>query len=463
MKPRRFLNRRTFLRGTLFGGTAVTIGLPVLDAMLTTSGSALADGTPPPKRFVLWFWGNGTHPGSWAPATTGAGWEPTELLRGLGAVRDYVSIVSGTQLPTRGRNNPHVEGVVGILAGGNPVVDPSYAGQSNDWDFMTFSGPSIDEVAADLVGAASFRSLVLAVTPLHGISGPGTAVRYTSHRGPYLFNPPVFDPAAVFDQLFGGGAPMIDTGPTPEALARASVLDAVLEDARTLDAKLGAADRERLEHHLDAIRELEMRLRGSAPGAIGASCALPPAPATSDSYRQIAKDMSDLIAMAFACDLTRVVSMEFSSPASHTDYPDIFPSRLVHNGEATSFHEYEHNVGFDATVRTGLQYFVDVFGDFVATLAATPEAEGNLLDHSLVLGTSEVSNGWQHRFDDFPLLLAGGANGALRTPGQHVRLDGASASRVPLTILKALGSTATEWGQDQYRTTEPIGELLTGV
>ncbi|MEM9194478.1 MAG: DUF1552 domain-containing protein [Myxococcota bacterium] len=455
---RKYLPRRTFLRGALATGGAATVGLPMLDAMLNLEGNALANGDRCPDRFVLWFWGNGTEPNAWAPEATGEGYATTELIRGIDAVKDYVHLVSGTELPTRKNNNPHVEGVVGILAGGNPVVDPSYASQNNDWDYMTFSGPSVDELAADLVGPADFRSLTLAVTPLHGVNGPGTAVRYTSHRGPYLFNPPVFEPQQVFDLLFAGGVPA-DTGPSEEDLARASVLDAVLEDARSLDARLGSADRERLEHHLDAVRELETRLRDMSSGNTGATCELPPMPSAADSYRQRAQAMSDLVAMAFACDLTRVVSMEFSSPASHAHYPDIFPARLLYNNEPTSFHEYEHNVGFDGSVRAGLQYFVDVFGDFLATLQRTPEAEGHLLDHSLVLGTSELSNGWRHRFDDFPLLIAGRANGAIAGPGRHVRLSGDNACRGPLTCLRALGSTDS-FGQEQFQTSDPIAELL---
>jgi hypothetical protein len=462
MSGRRYLTRRTFLRGTLAGGAGVAIGLPVLDAMMNLGGTALADGTAPPQRFVLWFWGNGSEPGMWAPAATGPGWTPTEILRGLAPVRDYVSLVSGTALPVRGMNNPHVEGVVGILAGGNPLVDPSYAGESNDWDFMTFSGPSVDELAADLVaGSASYRSIALSVTPLHGISGPGTAVRYTSHRGPYNFNPPIDDPAAVFSMLFGGGPPTIDRGPTPEDLARASVLDAVLGDAATLRGKIGAADRARLELHLEGIRELERRLRETPMGMIGEACALPAMPGTTDSYRARAQLMNDVVAMALACDLTRVVSMEFSSPASHSDYPDIFPTRLIFNGEATSFHEYEHNVGFDGTVRTGLQYFMDVFGDFLGTLARTPEAGATLLDHAMVLGTSEVANGWQHGFNDYPLIVAGRANGVLAPMGTHVRLTGdVPSTAVPFTLLKALGYAPASWGADQFTTSRLIPEIL---
>lgn len=456
----RRLGRRTFLRGAALTGGSVAIGLPALDAMMNLEGTAFADGAAPPRRFVLWFWGNGTVPGDWAPAVTGRAWEPTALLRGLAPVRDKVSIVSGTQLPVRGMNNPHVEGACGILAGGNPLTHPSYTSSNNDWDFMTAPAASIDERAADLLGDTRFRSLVLGVTPLHGVSGPGTAVRYASHAGPYLPNEPTFDSAAVFARLFGGGLPSpgVDT-PSPQELARASVLDAVLDDAASLDRRLGASDRARLEQHLEAIRGLERRLRATTSGMLGESCAAREAPTPRASYRAQAQVMNELVALAFACDLTRVAVMEFSSPASHSGYPDVFPDGIRHNGSPTSFHEYEHSNGFDGTVRTGLQYLVDVFGDHLATLNATPEAGQTLLDHGLVLGTSELSNGWQHRFDDFPLLLAGGAGGAV-LPGQHIRLEGALASQMPLTILRALGSDVPSWGSEQFTTTEVVGSLL---
>lgn len=450
---RRFLSRRTFLRGSLAGGAAVAIGTPLLDAMTNLGGTALADGGALPCRFALWFWGNGTHPNAWAPSTIGPGWEATGLLRGLAPVSEHVSVISGTQLPVRRRNNPHVEGAVGILAGGNPVIDPAFSSASNDWDYMTVSGPTVDEIAADVLGPTRFRSLVLAVTPLHGVRGPGTAVRYTSHRGPYLYNEPTFDPGAVFDTLFGVVRP--PDGPSAEDLARASVLDAVLDEARSLDARLGASDRVRLAHHLDAVRDLERRVREPGGGTSDA-CVMPTRPADAASYRDRARLMAELSAMAFACDLTRVVSMEFSSPASHSGYPDVFPTGLVHNGAPISFHEYEHNVGYSENTRTGLQYFMDVFGDFLVALRDVEEGDGTVLDRSLVLGTSEVSGGAEHGFDDYPLFVAGHAGSASRGPGTHVRLPGAMAQQVPFTCLRRLGWTGESWGTDQFATRDAI-------
>lgn len=455
---RRSLSRRHFLRGAVATGATALVGLPLLDAMTNLTGTALADGGALPKRFAVWFWGNGTHPGNWAPTTLGPDWMPSPLLAGLADVRDRVHVISGTRLPVRGMNNPHVEGAAGILTGGNPLIDPAYSSMSNDWDFMTVPSASVDEFAADLLGPAPHRSLVTAVTSLHGVAGPGTAVRYTSHRGPYAFNDPTFDPAEIYTRMFGGG--VMNPGPTPEELARASVLDAVLSDAESLNVRLGSADRIRLEYHLDALRDLERRIETAGTGSIGETCAVPAMPAPLASYRERARLIADLSAMAFTCDLTRVLSMEFSSPASHSGYPDIFPGGLVFNGSATSFHEYEHNVGYDASTLTGLTYFVDCFGDFLRSLAAVPEAGATLLDHALVLGTSEVSGGQNHAFDDFPLFLAGSAGGVLAPRGTHVRLEGALSSRVPLTALRALGYTGESWGSDQFRVTDAISELF---
>ena len=460
---RRFLSRRTMLRGALAGGAMATLGLPLLDAMTNSNGTALAGGGALPKRFAVWFWGNGTHPGNWAPTTLGPAWEPSALLAGLADVKDRVHVISGARLAVRGVNNPHAEGAAAILTGGNPLIDPAYSSMANDWDYMTVPAASVDEVAADVVGSALHRSMVLAVTPLHGVAGPGTAVRYTSHRGPYLFNEPTYDPAALFTRIFSGG--VMSTGPTAEDLARASVLDAVLSDARSLDTRLGASDRIRLEHHLDALRDLERRVSNPAGGPVGASCMMPMAPLGTDSYRERARLMAELSAMALACDLTRVVSMEFSSPASHSGYPDIFPTGLIHNGAPISFHEYEHNVGYTPNTLTGLRYFIDGYGDFVRALKAMPEGDGTVLDSALVLGTSEVSGGQNHSFDDFPLLLAGSAGGVLHREGRHIRLEGARAlaTRVPLTCLRALGWTGERWGSEQLMVDDSISELFAPV
>ncbi len=447
----RFLSRRTFLRGAFAGG-AVTLGLPLFDAMRDSSG-AVAGTNSLPSRFVVFFWGNGNIPGEWAPANTGPGWEPTPLLRGIADYRDKVHVISGTSLPVLGQLNPHVEGAVGILSGTNAIRAP---GSGNSWDFMTVGGPSIDELAADIVGPTSHRSIVLALTTLRPSFGPGTAITYTSHRGPFFFNPPMYEPQELFEMLFAGGAPVFGD-PDKVALARKSVLDVVLEDAHSLKGRLGGPDRQRLELHLDSIRQLETRLEGTFHDA----CVTPDTPQTSSSVRERARRLSELVALAFACDLTRVAAIELSSPASHVDYPDVHPDGLLLNGEPSDFHNYEHLMGPDDTTREVISYFVDLYGDFLGVLDATPESDSSLLDNSVVLGTSELGAGWNHKFDDFPILIAGGGNGRL-LPGRHVRLSGDNAGRGLLTCLHALGDGPASWGSEQFLVTDPISEILSG-
>ncbi len=459
MRKIRPLSRRTVLRG-IVGGSTVGLALPLLEAMLDAHGEALAGGEPVPLRFGVWFWGNGTHPGQWAPATTGPDWQPSAILAGLAPVKDYINLVSGTQLPVPGANNPHVEGAIGILAGGNPLLHESYNGQGDDWNFLTVPTPSVDEVAADhLAGTAPFRNLTAAVTPVHtsdaGSSNhPGTAISYISHPAPYIFNPPILDPSELFAALFGNGIPMGEP-PSAQSLARAAVLDAIAQDATALDARLGASDRQRVEQHLDGIHDLQNRL--TAIVTPGESCAMLADPGNPTSERERARVMGELIAMAFACDLSRVMTLEFSSPASHVDYPDV---GVASSGLGTSFHEYEHQNAYDPTVLTVLGYFMEVFADFVATLQTLPEAGGTLLDNSCILGTSDVSGGWDHAFNDFPLLVAGRAGGALAYPGVHAALPGSLASRVPLTCLRAIGAPVATWGSAQFATSEPITEIL---
>jgi hypothetical protein len=368
-------------------------------------------------------------------------------------------VISGGALPVLGKNNPHVEGSVGILAGGNPLLHPSYNGQANDWDFLTVPSPSVDQLAVDtLAGASPFRTLTVGVTPVHtsdagSNNAPGTAISYISHPAPYVFNPPIMDPSALFAQLFGGG--IMPGAPEPAALARAMVLDAVREDAAALRTRLGKNDRTRLEQHLEGIHELQNRLTTEVMG--GEACALPLDPGNPVSERARAKAMADLVAMAFACDLSRVVSLEFSSPASHVDYPDI---GITGMGLGTSFHEYEHQNGYNPNVLIGLTYFVELFGDFVAALRALPEAGGNLLDRCCILGTSDVSGGWDHAFNDYPLLVAGRAGGALKYPGVHATLAGDNACRVPYTCLKAVGVPIPTFGSDQFATSNPVTDIL---
>ncbi|MCA9712651.1 MAG: DUF1552 domain-containing protein, partial [Myxococcales bacterium] len=324
----RSLDRRTLLRGAL-GGAVVSVALPPLEAMLSSSGEALATGEPIPDRFLVWFWGNGVRPDKWVPPTTGAGWTPSEELAPLASLVPYVSVVSGCEVKTA--THPHHSGMAGIMTG----QKYHQLGTTRDTIVSTFPRQSVDQDAADrLQGSAPFRSLEVGVTRFRG-TDEGSTFQHLSHNGPNLPNPSMYDPAAVYRRLFS-----VPTEPQLD-LVRASVLDLVHEEAGRLTRRLGVTDRQRLDQHLTSIRALEQRL-GASDG------------------------------MHVTC---------------HTEAD---PQPLVHA----------------ATVFTMEQLAV-----FLQTLKDTPDGNGNLLDHSVVLCTSELSLGALHTNDEFPLLIAGRGNG----------------------------------------------------
>jgi len=446
MKP---VSRRAFLRGA-----GAVLALPTLEAMLNGNGTAYAQGAALPKRFVVFFWGNGNDPAAWTPAVTGTAWDPMPSQQALLPLKADVTLVSGMKLPVRNTNNPHVEGVVGLMAGGNPLLHASYNGTNGDWNFMTVPGPSADQVVASAIGGTTaFRSLELGVTPVHGSTGPGQAVSYISHSAPYTPNACSVDPAAVFQRLFGNGLPNPQPTDAPLKRVRASILDAVKADAADLKRRLGVNDQRRLDAHLDGVRALEQRIN-AMPAPPPSACRLPAAPMPGPGVAERAQVMGELAAMALACDLTRVVTLQLSSPASHSRF-DAYPSELTCGGEAKSFHEYEHCAGYDAPVKAVLKYFVDRYAAFVGQLKALPEGAGSLLDGCAVLGCSELGGGWNHQHDNMPLIVAGRAGGAL-TPGRHIAAPNENPARLMLALMQSVGAPVTSWGLEQYATTSPL-------
>ena len=432
--------RRHFLRGSL-AGAAVAVGLPALEAMLDGNGSALADGRPLPRRMGIFFWGNGIRHKRWVPAAQGANWQLSEQLAPLSRVKPYINVVTGMNVKT-GNEQGHHAGTVGILSG-RPMVSqphPSSAYAS------TFGGPSIDQVAAAAIGGQTpFRSLEIGVSR-QVTENEGTTLLYLSHRGPDAPNPPEYDPERLFDRLFGaagrpGSAPGATAG-RASALGAGrnlgkSVLDLVAEDTRRLGRALGGPDRQRLEQHLGSIREIERRVTQPWPhpgrwaeSGRPTAIALPPG---AFPHAARSEQMSRLCALALACDLTRVFSFMFSGSVGETVYWEV--------GEDKSHHQLTHDEeGDQPTVHAGTVFVMRQFATLLEVLAATPDGAGNLLDNAVILASSDTADGREHSLEDYPLVVAGRAGGALRYPGVHYRSDrGENTSKVLLSVLRAAG------------------------
>jgi hypothetical protein len=308
------LHRRTVLRGLLATGAAVTIPLPLLEIMLNQNGTALAQSaTPLSPLYVTWFFGNGSLPGRWKPTATGSGaeWQLSPQLQPLAEVKSHLTVVSGLENRLVVGGFEHPTGSAGATTGaplnGNAV-----------------RAASIDQLVADVISTgAPYRSLEVGVTPATP-NGAQDSLHTVSHRGPNARNNPEFDPRAVFDRLFTGGA-MPDPGSgadqaTKLAVVKKSVLDSILQDGASLQLRLGATDKQRIEAHLEAIRAIERRLEAT-PGGTLAECETTTPPSVgmdtkSDAPPAVNTAMAQLSTLALACEQTRVLSFMFSVPGA---------------------------------------------------------------------------------------------------------------------------------------------------
>ncbi len=443
----RRLSRRTILRGAL-GGAAVAIGLPALNIMLDDNGTAHADGAPLPVRFGVWFFGGGVRIADWVPAATGTGWAPGAELMPLAAVRDWVSVVSGCEVKTP--FHPHHSGSAAILTGGRfrKIADV------RDTIASTVDHPSVDQVAAlAFEGTTPFRSLEIGISSFHD-TDEGDNFTHATHSGP---NAPIQverSPSAVFARLFGGGPPA-PTGPSPRDLARASVLDAITEQARALQMRVGATDRERLAQHLDSIRALETRLTSTAvpdrvcdPGTSPTDVPEQPDELLEEKNRV----MSDLLVTALACDMTRAFHVTFSQCGSYVRIWQVGATRAVH----PTAHDGDMETIHHCTVFT-----MEQFAYLLERLHATPEGDGNLLDHCSILCTTEHTEGNVHSVNDFPIVIAGKGGGRL-VGGVHYRsASSENVSKALLTALRGAGLPLTEFGYDEGRVGDGISALET--
>lgn len=435
------LRRRTVLRG-LLGSATVSVGLPILDCWLNDRGTAFAGGGGLPKRFGLWFWGNGILPARWVPPDEGRGWTPSEQLAPLRPVRDDITVVTGLDVKT-GNSIPHWSGPAGMLTGAPLIV--------RSGEDYTFEAPTLDQVIANEVGGETrFRSLELGVKPAEGMS----------HNGPDSRNPPESEPGRLFDRIFGGGfrAPGADPTPDPRLRLRRSVLDAVIEDIRRLSPEVGAQDKLRLDQHFDGIRALERRLARleEAPPNLDA-CAVPDRP-TNDyadvdgrpPMPEIALAMNEVLAMALACDQTRVFTFGYTHPLNNVLFP----------GMPAGHHRLTHDEpGDQPLVNQIVISIMEQLRIFVERLKAVPEGDGTLLDHSVVFATSDTSFGRTHTLTEYPAILAGSACGVLKT-GLHYRTTpGDNASKLGLTLLRAMDIGAPSFGVGEGRAETTLGGI----
>ncbi len=439
------ISRRTVLRG-MVGGAAVSLGLPLLDCFLNSNGTALAQGAPLPIRFGTWFWGCGMNPDRWAPSTEGPEYDLPPELEALANVKEHVSVLSGFNTVLDGRPNlPHWTGVMAMLTGSVPSVEPEVP------------APTLDVLIARKLGAATrFRSLEMAAT--------GVPTQSYSRESQSIVNSSTVSPLELYARVFGPGFYDPNDGefvPDPRTVLRQSALSAVRDDAARLEKLLGSHDRQRLDQYFTSLRQLEQQLEVSLSPPDLDACMRPPAPQGESIGTELSQAhsthrlMTDLLVFALLCDQTRVFNMVFSWGTSE----------LRKSGADTAHHQLTHDesvdpdLGYQPEATSFVLESMQAWASFVERLAATPEGDGTLLDHCLVLAHSESSFAKSHQVTELPAMIAGTAGGRVR-PGLHVRGNGEPVTRVGLTVQQVMGLPVSEWGTRSLQVSRPVSAIL---
>jgi hypothetical protein len=411
-----FITKKHLSRRTVLRGLGATVALPLLDAMIPASTALAATAAKPTPRLGFIYFPHGAIIDRWSPAAVGKDFELPQILSPLADFRSHLTVVSGLRNKAGESPAPHA-----IMAGTwlgcvAPAVSNAPKG-----------GVSADQIAAQHLGQDSpLPSLELSGEPGAGPCDPGYGCGFgntISFRTATQPLPMESNPRKVFYRLFGEGdnaaerqAVMDETG---------SLLDLVKGSAADLQRKLGAADRAMVADYLDSVREVERRLQ-KMQGQSAGNLDLPSAPTgVQEDFGKQLDTMFDLMALAYQANLTRVVSFMMAKEVSMRTYNQI--------GVPDAFHPLSHHQNDPskldrlAKIQT---YHTAAFAKFVKKLSQIQDGDGTMLDHSLILFGSNMSNSDLHNNDPLPSALVGRAYGRVKG-GQHLKV----AQDTPLANL----------------------------
>ena len=397
-----FITKTSLSRRAILRGMGASLALPFLDAMVPAATAMAQTAATPALRFGAVFIPMGERPGFWTPKTVGAGFEFSPILKPLESLRDSVVVVSGLDRPAGGT---HAVSTATWLTGSSPK-------RTEAEDFI--AGISLDQVIAQEIGRDTvFPSLEISTEDQAGYIGAcdvGYSCTYMSTiswKGPTTPLPMERNPRVVFERLFGR------PGTVAERVARMksdqSILDSVRGDVESLQRDLGARDRVRLVEYLDHVREIEQRIERAEKQATS-DITIPEAPVgIPPAFEEHVQLMFELMAVAYETDLTRVFSFMMNREASQLVFPNI--------GINEPWHHISHH-GNDPEKLAALvkinTWQIGLFGKFLERLKNTPDGDGSLLDHSVILWGSGMSDSNSHSAIDVPLLLAGKGAGRLK-------------------------------------------------
>jgi hypothetical protein len=432
-----FITRRHLSRRTLLRGAGAALALPLLDAMLPAMSAAPAVR----PRFGAIYFPHGATMARWTPQQAGRDFTFSEILQPLAPFRDHINVIS---------NLTHAQayGPGGATGNHNRSSATFLSGAKAASGAQPRLGITMDQVAVKTLGQDTpLPSLEVMTEDSSMNCGEGLSCAYRntlSWQSELSPLPMQNNPQALFEQLFGDGADA-----TQRAARRAqslSLLDSVAEQLQALNRRLPTADRTRLDRFATDVREIERRI-AQAGERVEGGVIVPARPnGIPDDVEQHIKLMYDLVALAWQAEITRISTFLMAKELSNAVYPK--------SGIRDSFHILSHhsnNEDNKARFAVLNRYHVGLLAYFLGKLAAAPDGDGTLLDHSLVLYGSGMSDGNSHNHDPLPVVLAGHAGGTLSANRHLVQAPQTPMSNLLLALLDKLGCREEHFGDSTAR------------
>jgi hypothetical protein len=427
-----FITRRHLSRRAMLRGAGTLLALPLLESMLP----AMAALPAPRTRFAAIYFPHGVTMSRWTPKDAGKDFTFSEILQPLAPFRSHLNVISNL-------SHPLAYGPGGATGNHNRSSATFLSGAKAASGAQPKLGITVDQVAVKHLGQDTpLPSLELMTEDSSMSCGEGLSCAYRntlSWQGELSPLPMQNNPQVLFEQLFGDGAN--DAQRSARRAQALSLLDSVTEQINDLDRRLPAADRQRLDRFVTDVREIERRI-AQAGERVDGSVQLPGKPhGIPDDIEQHVKLMYDLMTLAWQTEITRISTFLFAKELSNAVYPK--------SGIRDSFHILSHhsnNEDNKARFAVLNRYHSGLLAYFLDKLAKLPDGDGTLLDHSLVLYGSGMSDGNAHDHDPLPILLAGGASGRLEGNRHLVQPPHTPMSNLLVALLDKLGCPEGQFG-----------------
>jgi len=430
-----FLTKRSIPRRTFVRGLGAGVALPLIDAMVPALTQAAQTAAKPQLRMGFVYIPHGVIMREWTPAAAGADFELTPILKPLEPFRQSLVVVSN--LTRADANSNHAVSAVCWLTGTPPK-------RTDGPDFR--AAVSVDQIIAKHIGQdTTFPSIEVATEDFSGLVGacdPGYSCAYMNTlnwQTPTTPLPMEINPRVVFERLFGGGAT------SDQRLVRMrtdrSLLDFVADDLRLLQRDLGQGDRRKLDEYFANVREIERRIQ-RAEQVARSQPNLPAAPVgVPEAYVDHVSLLFDLLALALQTDQTRVFTFMMAREVSQRTYPEI--------GVTEPHHSISHHANRPAAIAGHAKlnaYHLSMVARFLERLRTTPDGDGSLLDHSLILYGSGMSDGNGHTGSPLPHVMIGGAGGRVRGNRHIVMPENTPMANLLLAMAQKAGVEQDRFG-----------------